>query len=215
MSKLASTAIRLSDTQLIALSNAAQRDDGAIEIAEKLKGAVAQKFATTLIDKGLAREVRAKPGAPIVRRDAEGRAYSLVITKIGRTAVHSDEDDNALASTTNAGDRAGQGAPIGGSPAVRAKERSSQSARTSKKGKGVGAVPSGNRPREGSKLSAVFGLLAGANGASLDQIIAATEWLPHTTRAALTGLRKRGYVIERRRADGESRYKIAASEEAA
>jgi hypothetical protein len=30
----------------------------------------------------------------------------------------------------------------------------------------------------------------------------ATGWLPHTTRAALTGLRKRGYVIARERIDG-------------
>ncbi len=26
----------------------------------------------------------------------------------------------------------------------------------------------------------------------------ATGWLPHTTRAALTGLRKRGFMVERR-----------------
>jgi site-specific DNA recombinase len=30
-------------------------------------------------------------------------------------------------------------------------------------------------------------------GATLEELIAATDWLPHTTRAALTGLRKRGY----------------------
>ncbi len=34
-------------------------------------------------------------------------------------------------------------------------------------------------------------------GATLDALIEATGWLPHTTRAALTGLRKRGFVIER------------------
>ncbi len=28
-------------------------------------------------------------------------------------------------------------------------------------------------------------------------------WLPHTTRAALTGLRKRGFGIERREEKGE------------
>jgi Protein of unknown function (DUF3489) len=36
-------------------------------------------------------------------------------------------------------------------------------------------------------------------GATLDALIAATGWLPHTTRAALTGLRKRGYLVERSR----------------
>jgi hypothetical protein len=34
-------------------------------------------------------------------------------------------------------------------------------------------------------------------GATLDEMIEATEWLPHTTRAALTGLRKRGFALER------------------
>jgi Protein of unknown function (DUF3489) len=32
-------------------------------------------------------------------------------------------------------------------------------------------------------------------------LIAVTGWLPHTTRAALTGLRKRGYEIARIRPD--------------
>jgi hypothetical protein len=36
-----------------------------------------------------------------------------------------------------------------------------------------------------------------AKGATLDELIEATDWLPHTTRAALTGLRKRGIAVER------------------
>jgi hypothetical protein len=43
----------------------------------------------------------------------------------------------------------------------------------------------------------IVDLMARPKGAALDELIAATEWLPHTTRAALTGLRHRGYVIER------------------
>ena len=31
-----------------------------------------------------------------------------------------------------------------------------------------------------------------AKGATLDELIEATDWLPHTTRAALTGLRNAG-----------------------
>jgi hypothetical protein len=79
----ASSAIRLSDTQLIALSAASQREDGVISISDRLKGAAAQKFISTLIEKGLAREVRAKPGGPIARRDPDGRAFALVVTKKG------------------------------------------------------------------------------------------------------------------------------------
>ena len=42
--------------------------------------------------------------------------------------------------------------------------------------------------------------------------MAATGWLPHTTRAALTGFRKRAYAIARGK-DGEGRtvYRIDAA----
>ena len=37
----------------------------------------------------------------------------------------------------------------------------------------------------------------------------ATGWLPHTTRAALTGLRKRGYAVVHERIEGhDSVYQI-------
>jgi hypothetical protein len=39
-------------------------------------------------------------------------------------------------------------------------------------------------------------MLCKDNGASLDALVKATSRLPHTTRAALTGLRKRGYAVE-------------------
>jgi len=39
----------------------------------------------------------------------------------------------------------------------------------------------------------VIEMLSRSGGASLADLIAATGWLPHTTRAALTGLRKRGF----------------------
>jgi hypothetical protein len=40
-------------------------------------------------------------------------------------------------------------------------------------------------------------------GATIDQLAAAMGWLPHTTRAALTGQRKGGFGIERREEKGE------------
>jgi hypothetical protein len=53
-----------------------------------------------------------------------------------------------------------------------------------------------------SKKDHLAGLLIRAEGATLDQMIEATCWLPHTTRAALTGLRKKGYVIDSDKVDG-------------
>jgi hypothetical protein len=40
-------------------------------------------------------------------------------------------------------------------------------------------------------------MLRRAKGASIQEIRSTTGWLPHTTRAALTGLRKRGLKVER------------------
>ena len=62
-----------------------------------------------------------------------------------------------------------------------------------------------------SKISMVADLLRRKGGATLVELIAATGWLPHTTRAALTGLRKKGHGIERSTRDGVTTYTIAAS----
>ena len=73
-------------------------------------------------------------------------------------------------------------------------------------------TPAALAPREGTKISRVVGLLQRDNGATLDEVIAATGWLPHTSRAALTGLRKRGYAIEKHRStEGRRGYIIAAA----
>jgi hypothetical protein len=62
-------------------------------------------------------------------------------------------------------------------------------------------VPTG--PRHDSKLGIVVGLLQQPEGASLARLVEVTGWLPHTTRAALTGLRKRGFVVSSSKAAGE------------
>lgn len=70
---------------------------------------------------------------------------------------------------------------------------------------------SGWTPREGSKSAHVVALLKRAEGATLDDLVSATGWLPHTTRAALTGLRKRGLMVAREQRDNTSIYRIAAA----
>jgi hypothetical protein len=64
----------------------------------------------------------------------------------------------------------------------------------------------------GSKLARVIELLQRDHGATIDELIVATGWLAHTTRAALTGLRNRGYVVAIDRTDNERRsfYRIIA-----
>jgi hypothetical protein len=65
-------------------------------------------------------------------------------------------------------------------------------------------------PRDGSKLALVIEHLQRADGATMVDLTYATGWLPHTTRAALTGLRKRGYAVIRERIGaGDSVYRIS------
>jgi hypothetical protein len=64
----------------------------------------------------------------------------------------------------------------------------------------------------GTKQALVLGLLRRKQGASLAELIEATGWLPHSTRAALTRLRQTGHVVEKeKRETGETAYRIAAA----
>jgi len=52
-------------------------------------------------------------------------------------------------------------------------------------------------PAYPTKTAMVIDLLSRAEGATLDDLVRATGWLPHTMRAALTGLRKKGHQINK------------------
>lgn len=67
-----------------------------------------------------------------------------------------------------------------------------------------------------TKAGLVIGLLARQDGASLADMCEATGWLPHTCRAFLTGLRKKGMVPEMaKRDDGVTAYRLVPAEVAA
>ena len=64
-------------------------------------------------------------------------------------------------------------------------------------------------PNAASKSAVVQKLLNRTKGASIAEIVSATSWQPHSARAFLTGLRKKGAVIIREsRKDGETSYRI-------
>jgi len=64
-----------------------------------------------------------------------------------------------------------------------------------------------NSPAD-TKIGTVIRLLRQESGASLDELVAATSWQSHTTRAALTGLRKKGHLITKEKVEGATRYSI-------
>lgn len=63
-----------------------------------------------------------------------------------------------------------------------------------------------------TKTKLVIDLLWREQGATLGELISATGWLPHTTRAALSGLRKKGHVIAKGRRDDATCYTIAEAQ---
>ena len=79
---------KLTDTKLLMLSAAAQRNDRCLVAAPNVKAAAAQKIAGKLIAAGLLKEIKAKPGAPVWRRDDEaGQSYTLKLSAAGAKAT--------------------------------------------------------------------------------------------------------------------------------
>lgn len=63
-------------------------------------------------------------------------------------------------------------------------------------------------PKRSTKADLIVAMLTSVGGAALNELIAATGWLPHTTRAALTGLKKKGYTVTSEKHEGIRRYHI-------
>jgi DNA-binding MarR family transcriptional regulator len=56
----------------------------------------------------------------------------------------------------------------------------------------------------------VLSAIEANSGATLEELVAATSWLPHTTRAAISRLRQRGYAIRLMEQGGRKAYRLAA-----
>jgi hypothetical protein len=139
---------------------------------DRINKAAAAKVGASLVARKLMREIRAKPEMPVWRTDDDGRLISLVITRAGRDAIGVKVDSDEAQP-----------------PVEISKPCSAIAAIEGRRTAGL--------PRSGSKQALLVTMLAKDKGASLAAIVEATGWLPHTTRAASTGLRKRGFAIER------------------
>jgi hypothetical protein len=180
--------VKLTDAQLLMMSAAAQRKDRCLSAPATIKGAAFSKVSAKLAKLGLAREIEAKPGVPIWRCDDAGQGYALKLTAAGLKAIAVDEGSPDAIEPSEAPQPPAKisASPDEGDPARVA------------------------APRDGSKLARVIELLQRADGATIIDLTHATGWLPHTTRAALTGLRKRGYAVIRERIGaGDSVYRIS------
>ena len=190
---------KLTDTQLVILSSAAQRHDSAIlPLPKSLKvpKAAATTVLKSLLKKGLVAERPAAVNEPHWRKSKDGGRRALVITEDGLQAIGVEVDKKTSTQSRSA------------------KQKPKQRSRRAER-KPCVAKPSPAAARPGTKQALLIDLLKRKKGATIETIVATLDWQPHTVRAALTRLRQQGLAIERIRHDGVSRYRIAEDRKAA
>ncbi len=194
---------KLSDTQLVILSAAARRQDGAVlplPRSLKVNKAAATTVLKSLLKKGLVAERPAAADEAHWRETRDGKRMALVIADAGLQAIGVDADEKT------------------------SKQSSSTKAPPKQRSRRAEPKPSGAKPqgrtsppavRPGTKQALLIDLLKRKKGATIEAIVETLGWLPHTVRAALTRLRQQGFRIERVREDGVSRYRIVEDRKAA
>lgn len=180
--------IKLTDTQSLLLSNAAQREDGSVLPLP------ASLVAGPQIDKSIAALLRRDLISLRLALQSESEGENgptppdYVITAAGLAAIGVADDADAAGNDQTPAPLPGTSVPQG-APASE-----------------TSPIPPAPTP---TKIGHVLELLQRDEGASLGELIAATGWLPHTTRAALTGLRKKGHVIDRTGRGETACYRVA------
>lgn len=193
---------KLSDTQLVILSAAAQRPDGSLLPLPKslvAKGAAHNRvIIETLCKRKLAEERPATNGAPEWRRDEEHRPIGLFITQSGLLALGINETEETksfqAAASMPRQRKTGTGKPRG-------KTRKASPAKPKERG-----VPSQ------SKQDVVIQMLRRRSGVTVEEIIAETGWQPHSVRGFFSGLVKKKLKLPLTSdvgKDGVRRYHIA------
>jgi hypothetical protein len=196
---------KLSDTQAVILSAASQRDDGAVlPLPETLtlKGGALNKVMDSLRNRGLIRVL-----------GGDGGPERVVITSEGMAAIGVEADDDKAPTATDTAPTSAEADSPAESPAPtseadgatkRAKGRPAKgkkaktTARATSDPKAAGEPSAKPKPRAGTKQAQMIELLKRPEGATVEQIAAATGWQHHTIRGAISGALKKklGLTVE-------------------
>ncbi len=188
---------KLSDTQALILSAAAQREDRiALPLPESWRGGAAAKVVSAMLAKGFLQEVDAdlRKGEPMWRETGDGHGTTLVATDAGLTAIGIEPED---ANTAPVGaDEAPSDAPAMDTPTE------------------TETAPKARTPREGTKQATLIAMLRAPEGATIEEITAATGWQSHTVRGAMAGALKKklGLEVTSEKVEGRGRiYRLPAA----
>jgi Protein of unknown function (DUF3489) len=182
--------IRLSDTQLVILSAAAQRDDGAVlplPDTLKIKGGALDKVLGSLKAKDLIDHLGTPRGddPPPLRITRAGLEAIGVEPEDGETGPVRPDTAATPADAASAGDTPAPPA-VGDDGAAAGKRRAKAKAKSGK------AAPAEKpTPRAGTKQARMIELLKRPEGATVEQIAKATGWQHHTIRGAISGALKK------------------------
>jgi hypothetical protein len=188
---------KLSDTQTIILSRAAQNEDRiALPLPESLRGGAAAKVVDAMLAKGFLEEIDAdlRKGEPVWRETGDGHGVTLVATDAGFAAIGIETED---ANTAPAG---ATDSPTE-EPATDTPDEKE-------------AATKARKPREGTKQATLIAMLRAPDGATIKEIMAATGWQSHTVRGAMAGALKKklGLEVTSEKVEGRGRvYKLPAA----
>ena len=175
---------KLTETQTNILTAGAQRPDNiAMPLPKGLAGAAAKMAVNKMIEHGLLQEVDAnlRRGEPLWRETGDGHGTTLVVTDAGLLAIGIE--------------------PVVAQAMAAIRKHAAE-------------MPEAKPPtpqRAGTKQATLIALLQAPEGATMEAMIAATNWKAHTLRGVMSGAlgKKLGLGVTSVKEDGKCRmYRI-------
>lgn len=201
---------KLSDSQLVVLNAACQRPDRCVfPITAKLKGNAAGNVLKSLLNKGLIKEVRAKRDDTVWRHDEKQGRMTLQATRAGFETLGIDPRETGPDEEETEDNDRGTAVAESGSDAKA--KTDARSGRRPKRDTKATAKAKPGRVHSDSKQAQLIAMLKTAKGASIEEIVKAFGWQPHTVRGAIAGALKKklGLDVTSEKVDSRGRvYRI-------